>query len=276
MTTTITDGTVVSADGTVIRTSSVGDGDPLVIVPGPFERRDFGPLADRADAFADRFRVTYYDRRGRNGGAPATSVRQEIDDLAAVVAAARDESGGREVAAVGVWTGAALLLEAIAAGVPVARAVAYEPPYRAAADPDADAILAPARLDELLASGRRSTVLRAYLRDIQGVGSRYVVLLSLSPRIWRGLVGSAPTLPNEVRIANGGVIPVRTLEAVGAPVLVVHGGRSPDWVKLASRATVESIPGASHTVLQDQSRVPDGRALAALSVPFLAATAPLR
>lgn len=267
MTPTITDGTVVSADGTRIAVSSVGDGAPLVLVAGPFGTRSAGQLAARAAALSDRFRVTYYDRRGRGGSGTvaATSVQQEVDDLAAVIAAASDGP----VSALGVCTGSGLVLEGMAAGLPIARAVAYEPPYRAAVT--IDRLSTPERLAGLVAGGRRRAAVSRYLSDYVGSPRFLPLALRLPPRVLRVVLAAAATVPNEARIARGAEIPTAMLARIDAPTLVVHGGRSPDWVKLGSRAAVAAIPGARHTVLQSSGRVPDEAALAEVAGAFLVA-----
>ena len=119
--------TVVSADGTPIAFER-DETDParpaLLIVQGAFCDRTSG--ASLAAGLRRRFTVYRMDRRGRgdSGDTPPWSIEREVQDLAAVVGAARVAPF-----VYGHSSGAALALEAAAAGVPMRRLVAYEPPY---------------------------------------------------------------------------------------------------------------------------------------------------
>ena len=87
-----------------------------------------------AQALADDFSVYSYDRRGRgdSGDTAPYAVEREIEDLPAVIGAA-----GGSAYAFGVSSGAALALEATAAGAPVSKLAMYEPPYIVADTPSA-------------------------------------------------------------------------------------------------------------------------------------------
>lgn len=122
-------GRVVSRDGTPIAYERYGEGPPLVLVSGALGtaagERLLGGLLAR------RFSVVAYDRRGRGGsgdGGPY-AVEREVEDLAAVVAAA-----GPGAALHGTGTGGALVLAAVAAGLPAGAVTVFEPPYAAAAE----------------------------------------------------------------------------------------------------------------------------------------------
>jgi alpha-beta hydrolase superfamily lysophospholipase len=117
-----------SADGTTIAYDVWGSGPLVVIVGGAFNNRH--TWAELAQEFsAHGFRAVSYDRRGRgdSGDSKRYAVEPEIDDLAAVIDAA---GAAVPVFAHGVSSGGALLLRALDAGVPVARASVLEVPYR--------------------------------------------------------------------------------------------------------------------------------------------------
>ena len=104
-----------SKDGTMIAYEKSGTGPAVIIVDGAFCSRVFGPSPRLAKALAPQFTVYTYDRRGRgqSGDAPAYAPEREIDDIAALVR----EAGG-SASLVGLSSGAALALEAAAAGLP--------------------------------------------------------------------------------------------------------------------------------------------------------------
>ena len=80
--------TVVSRDGTKIAVNRYGSGPSIVLVGGAFtDRRALAPLAQ---ALAPYFTVLAYDRRGRGGSGdtPPYAPAREVEDLAAVLAAA--------------------------------------------------------------------------------------------------------------------------------------------------------------------------------------------
>lgn len=106
----------ISKDGTAIAFDRLGDGPPVVLVSGgSVDRSSHAPLAT---LLASHFTVINYDRRGRgpSGDTPPYAVAREIDDIAAVIAAAGGSAG-----LYGTSSGAALALEATAAGLPITR-----------------------------------------------------------------------------------------------------------------------------------------------------------
>src|SRR4051794_12922136 len=117
-----------SADGTTIAYDVWGDGPAVVIVGGAFNDRN--TWAELGQALAEEgLRAVSYDRRGRgdSGDTRPYAPEGEFEDLRAVLDAVQP---GSPVFAHGVSSGGALLLRAVDAGVPVARASVLEPPYR--------------------------------------------------------------------------------------------------------------------------------------------------
>jgi pimeloyl-ACP methyl ester carboxylesterase len=124
--TTGADLAVTSADGTTIAYERTGTGPGLVLVDGAFCGTQFGPSRALAEALSPDFTVHFYDRRGRGRSTDTApyAVQREIEDLAAVC-----EAAGGAPYLYGISSGAALALEAVAAGLPVAKLAVYEAPY---------------------------------------------------------------------------------------------------------------------------------------------------
>src|SRR5207247_2376128 len=113
-----------SKDGTRIAYDRLGDGPAVILVSGGSVDRSNN--ASVADLLVERFTVFNYDRRGRgpSGDTPPYAVQREVEDLDAV-----NEAAGGSAFAYGTSSGAALVLEAAAAGVPIAKLALWEPPY---------------------------------------------------------------------------------------------------------------------------------------------------
>ncbi len=109
---------VTSADGTPIAYELTGSGQAVVLVDGANCHRAFHGGRPLAELLADRYTVFIYDRRGRgeSGDTPPFAVEREIEDLAAVI----DATGG-SASVYGTSSGAALVLRAAAAGLPIDR-----------------------------------------------------------------------------------------------------------------------------------------------------------
>ncbi|UKD57749.1 MULTISPECIES: alpha/beta fold hydrolase [Amycolatopsis] len=105
-----------------------------------------------------------YDRRGRGGSADTMpyALQREFEDLAALI----DEAGGTAYL-YGVSSGAALALEAAAAGLPIAKAV-YEVPYDVSEGAKQRHLEYTEKVQSLLADDRRDDAMRV----VHAVGRR--------------------------------------------------------------------------------------------------------
>src|SRR5215510_10959245 len=114
-------GKVISKDGTSIAFDQSGKGPVVILVTGALSDRT--ATARLAMLLSAHFTVINYDRRGRgeSGDTQPYSVDREVEDIEALIG----EAGG-EASLLGLSSGAALALEAAAAGLPVQRVVAYE------------------------------------------------------------------------------------------------------------------------------------------------------
>jgi pimeloyl-ACP methyl ester carboxylesterase len=246
-----------SADGTTIAYVREGRGPAVIIVQGAFcDRRSAAALAA---GMRGRFTVYRYDRRGRgdSGDTPPWVPAREIEDLAAIVAAA-----GEPPFVYGHSSGAALALEAAAAKVSVRRLLAYEPPYTGPGDVHAAQL---DRLGALVAEGDLDAAVDLFLR---GAGTPPGVMdrLRASPT-WPAMTALARALPYDVALTNGGEVPVDRLERVTVPVLAVAGGLSPDWAHRACDAIAAVVPEGRSELAEGQTHAVVNRVL----LPILSA-----
>src|SRR3954452_12976662 len=182
--------TLESADGTVIAYEKSGEGPPVILVDGALCHRGSGPARPLAKALADRFTVYTYDRRGRgeSGDTAPYAPEREVEDLMAVI-----EATGGQADVYGISSGAALALDAAAAGAGIRRLALYEAPFVV------DATLAPLpedwipTLEAALAAGRRGAGVSQFMRRV-GVPGPFIALMHLLPA-WKKLCAVAHTLP---------------------------------------------------------------------------------
>ena len=241
--------TVTSADGTTIAYDRLGDGPPVVVVGGALADR--AVLAATAEALAAHRTVLNYDRRGRgdSGDTAPYAVAREVEDLAALIAAA-----GGSAALYGHSSGAALALHAAADGLPVERLVMHEAPYgpeESAAETRAEA----AELAALLGAGRRGD---AVARFLAMTGMPAVDAMRGEPWFAR-MEACADTLLHDSLVMgdaeHGGTFPPALAAGVTMPVLVLSGGASPEWFLATGQRIADALPDGRHEVLAGADHV---------------------
>ena len=203
-----------------------------------------------------------YDRRGRgdSGDKPPYAIEREVEDLAAVLAAAGDPA-----LVFGHSSGAALALEAAASGVPMTRVAAYEPPYTGGHAASAGFA---AELAALVADGRRGAAAELFLRTA-GAPAGAVAGMRSSP-YWPRMESLAHTLPYDIAVCNGGVVPADRLARLELPVLALAGGNSPDWARTAVQEIAAVAPGGRAQILDGQDHGPADEVLAPALAEFFA------
>jgi pimeloyl-ACP methyl ester carboxylesterase len=232
-----------SADGTTIAFDVWGEGPAVVLVGGAFQdRRSWAGLGP---ALADQgLTAVSYDRRGRgdSGDTAPYAVEREIEDLAAVAEAV---SPGRPVFAHGVSSGGGLVLQAAAAGAPLAKVSVLEPPYRidGAPLPPDDYV---ETLERMTAADDRAGMVEYFHTRAVGMPAETLEPVRSTP-MWSALLALAPTLVYDAHCMGGDdyALPTGLFARVGVPVLgVTSTGTIPHWLS----GTVDEVAAA----------VPDG------------------
>ena len=249
---------VRSEDGTGIAYDRMGDGPAVVLVGAAWnDRMSAAPLAQ---LLASDFSVYTYDRRGRgdSGDTAPYAVEREFEDMEAVI----DAAGG-SVCAFGVSSGAALALEATAAGVPISKLAMYEPPYIVddSRTPIPDDYVE--HLDQLASEGKRNEILRYFMTVAANMPAEMAEQMAESPMA-KAMEPLAHTVGYDGRVMlrggmHGEPLPARFTETVTVPTLVMDGGDSPAWMRNAARALNALLPDVQYRTLegQDHAAPPD-------------------
>jgi alpha-beta hydrolase superfamily lysophospholipase len=251
---------VVSRDGTAIAFTRSGEGPPVILVDGALCYRASGPSGPLAARLSGRFTVYSYDRRGRDGSGDTLpyAVEREVEDIEALV----KEAGGSAYV-YGISSGAALALEAAARLTGIRKLALYEAPFIVddTHPPRPEDYLA--RMDELVAAGRRGDAVRMFLRTV-GVPAFGLMIMRLMP-VWRKLTAVAHTLPYDLRVlgdtGSGRPLPADRWATATVPTLVMDGGKSPAWMRNAMRALADVLPDARYRTLPGQTHLLKPQAL---------------
>ena len=203
---------VSSKDGTSIAYDRLGDGDPVVLISGGSTDRTAN--ARLAGLLAAGFTVYNYDRRGRgpSGDTEPYAVEREIEDLEAVIGAA-----GGSASVYGTSSGAALALEAAAAGTPITRLALWEPPYVPEGGPRPPADTA-SRFREFVEGGRRDLAVEFFMAEVVGLPPEFVAGARQAP-FWESQEALAHTLAYDATIMGDYWLPKERFAAVQTPAL---------------------------------------------------------
>jgi pimeloyl-ACP methyl ester carboxylesterase len=239
---------VTSNDGTPIAYWRSGQGPPLVLVHGT--TADHGRWAPVVPAFQQHFTVYAIDRRGRGGsGDPEDyAIRQEFEDVAAVV-----DSLGEPAFLLGHSYGALCALEAALLTRNVRKLVLYEPPM----DVTGYGIAPPEvidRLEALLEAGDRDGVVASMLREVAGVPPEAVEYMRSLPA-WQARVAAAHTIPRELRAPEAYRFDAERFGDLEVPTLLLIGSESPATFEEAEKAVAEALPNSRIIVMHGQGHV---------------------
>lgn len=259
-----------SADGTRIGYDRLSEHGPVVVlVAGGLD--DGTENQSLGEQLTGTFSVVNYRRRGRgdSGDNQHSSVQNEIEDLAAVIAA----NGGR-AHLFGASTGGALALEAAAAGLPIDRVAVYEVPYQVGDEMITAWRTYTVELDVALDAGDPDEALRLFMR-LAGSDDTQIAAAEDSD-YWPGLRAIAPTLRYDAACLGDGPPPAARLATVTQPVLLASGamidphmsGLPTDFFGAAADAAAAFIPNARRTTIEVAGHVPDARLLVPVLTSF--------
>lgn len=258
--------TTTSDDGTTIAYTKLGAGPSLILVDGAFCYRDNGPASQLAPLLAEHFTVFTYDRRGRgaSGDASVYAIEREVDDLRSLVR----EAGGAALA-VGVSSGSALALQAVAGGVNLTRLVLYEPPY---IEDEGQPRLYGAHkkhLSELVSVGNRAGAVRFFMTGIYGAPTVFVAVMPIVMRAaWKKNQSVAHTLGYDLTLLEDWSVLHERSASVTIPTLVVGGDKSPQPLKHAVATVASALPNARRLYLDGQNHNFSATAIAPVIAEF--------
>jgi pimeloyl-ACP methyl ester carboxylesterase len=247
--------TTTSADGSTIAYAKSGMGPALIIIGGAFNTRQ--SAGDLARVLATHFSVFTYDRRGRGDSTetPPYSTQREVEDLAALV----DAAGG-SACVYGHSSGGILALEAAAAGLPITKVAAFEPPYTDPADGFGTLDDWRKSVQAAVNAGDREGASVVFLRGM-GMDAEMAEGLTHAPW-WPGMQAVAHTLPYELSLLGDGTVPVERFSRITVPTLLISGGDSPAWAAEAVSEIAAAIPDAKQVVVQGQDHNVDPATIA--------------
>jgi pimeloyl-ACP methyl ester carboxylesterase len=170
-----------------------------------------------------------------------------VEDLAAVIGHV-----GGAASVFGHSSGAVLALEAAMRGVGIGRLAVYEPSYVPQGSrprPAADLL---GRVTALVGQGRRDDAAAHFLAEAVGVPPGMIDGMRAS-EMWGWFAGLAHTLPADLAVCGpGAALPADRRAAIRVPTLAIDGGGSWDWIRAATRAVADPLPGARYLTLEGQ------------------------
>ncbi|CAN5849352.1 alpha/beta hydrolase [soil metagenome] len=265
-----TTGTVTSDDGTAIAFTRLGHGPALVLVDGALCFRQNGPSPDIAPLLAAHFTVYAYDRRGRgeSGFTKPYAMTREVEDLKAVIRQAGDSAY-----VFGSSSGAALAMQGVAAGLPIAKLALYEPPLGQPRQGGPSLEEARRQLEALVASDDRAGAVRYFLASMLGAPRAFVFAMPvLMPGTWAKTKSVAHTLPYDLAILGDRSLLTERAKEIRVPTLVVGGGKSPAFLQRAVESVARALPNARTVLLPGQTHDVSaaGKALTPVLTDFFA------
>jgi pimeloyl-ACP methyl ester carboxylesterase len=243
--------TVKSKDGTIIAYDRLGQGPALILVGGALEQRAMHSQTPEYTAqLGQYFTVFDYDRRGRGDSTDTQpyAVEREIEDIETLVA----EAGGSAFL-LGNSSGAALALEAaIELGDRIKGLAMYEAPYNSDEAGRQGWKAYTKRLNELVAAGRRADALVHFMM-LTGMPEEQVPAARQHP-MWPLWEGAALSLAYDAAVlGEESAVPTERAARVSVPTLIMNGGASYPFMRVAAGELAQAIPNAQHRILEGQT-----------------------
>jgi len=254
---------VTSKDGTKITFDRQGHGPPVVLVSGgSVDRSSNAPLAT---ILAADFTVFNYDRRGRgeSGDTQPYAIQREVEDIEAVI----DAAGG-SAHLYGSSSGAALALEATAAGAPVTKLALWEPPYilDENARPPKDQVQ---QYETMIAEGRRGDAAEYFMTQVVRLPAEFAAYAKTQPW-WPAQEALAHTLKYDAIIMGDYSLPARSAQAVKVPTVVIFGTASMPFMPITADALAKVLPKGKVRSLEGQEHNVDPTVLGPVLREFFA------
>ena len=263
--------TTTSADGTTIAFdvhAPENAGGPVVVIIGGATMRRLDSTGLAQAMAAEGCLAVAYDRRGRGDSTDTApyAVQREVEDIEAVIEAVRP--GGRAVLA-GFSSGAALALQATAAGAPVSGVVPFEPPYRLPDSPP----LPPqytTTLERLTAAGDNDAAFEYFQVKAVGMPQEAVDEFRKSP-VWAHFAAVAPTLAYDGHCLGGDDqrLPTELVGRIGVPLLALASTGSPPFLQKPAAAVAGAAPQGSFELLEGQFHTAPDATIAARLARFV-------
>jgi len=254
---------VTSRDGTKITFDRQGHGPPVVLVSGGSVDRSSN--ASLATILAADFTVFNYDRRGRgeSGDTQPYAIQREVEDIEAVI----DAAGG-SAHLYGSSSGAALALEATAAGAPVTKLALWEPPYilDENARPPKDQVQ---QYETMIAEGRRGDAAEYFMTQVVRLPAEFAAYAKTQPW-WPAQEALAHTLKYDAIIMGDYSLPARSAQAVKVPTVVIFGTASMPFMPITADALAKVLPKGKVRSLEGQEHNVDPTVLGPVLRDFFA------
>lgn len=240
--------TIVSIDGTPIGCWRSGQGPALVLVHGT--TADSSRWETVLPLLEPHLTVYAMDRRGRgvSGDKTSYSLGAEAGDVAAVVNAVAEATGG-PVDVLGHSYGALCALEAALLTTKMRRLVLYEPVILPMMMPGVTD-----RLADLVAQGRREEAVIVVLRELAGMPEDQLERAKSLPS-WPNRVAAAHTIVREQRVEDVHQFDPARFAALDVPTLLLSGGDSPASLTASTTALAAALPNARLVTMAGQGHV---------------------
>ncbi len=230
-------------NGISIGFETFGSGPPLVLVHGAFTNRVSNWITVR-DGLGARFTVHAVDRRGRgeSSSEPASSTRDEFDDLAMVISSVEEPAF-----VLGHSYGAHVALGA-ASRVPekVRKLILYEPPTASSLSAET----ARALENDAHRADWDAFVAR-FFREVAQASTEELDELRSSP-IWGMLVDGAKPTVSDIRALRSYDFDPQEFRSLAVPVTFLCGSESPTIQSVTTDELMATLPDATRIELEGQ------------------------